>query len=118
MNYGPSSQTWLKYYLKKSKRGVAPPTYSRSARCRSFGASSQKFAEKTKFHNEKKKGQSLMNKQIWHWGNYSGFFGFFSRLVDDNAALILLRNTSPLTVSQDELRPIITDVAEILFEEE
>jgi hypothetical protein len=33
-----------------SKRGSATPTYSRSARCRSFGASSQKFAEKTKFH--------------------------------------------------------------------
>jgi anthranilate synthase/aminodeoxychorismate synthase-like glutamine amidotransferase len=32
------------------KRGSATPTYSRSARCRSFGASSQKFAEKTKFH--------------------------------------------------------------------
>jgi CubicO group peptidase (beta-lactamase class C family) len=58
------------------------------------------------------------HKQIWHWGNYSGFFGFFSRLVDDNSTIILLRNTSPLTVSQDELRPIITDVAEILFEEE
>jgi hypothetical protein len=33
-----------------SKRGSATPTYSRSARCRSFEASSQKFAEKTKFH--------------------------------------------------------------------
>jgi malonyl-CoA/methylmalonyl-CoA synthetase len=33
-----------------SKRGVAPPTHSRSARCHSLGASSQKFAEKTKFH--------------------------------------------------------------------
>jgi hypothetical protein len=33
-----------------SKRGVAPPTHSRSARCRSSGASSQKFAENTKFH--------------------------------------------------------------------
>ncbi|MGD2090572.1 MAG: hypothetical protein PVH61_30650 [Candidatus Aminicenantes bacterium] len=33
-----------------SKRGVAPPTHSRSARCRSFEASSQKFVEKTKFH--------------------------------------------------------------------
>jgi hypothetical protein len=33
-----------------SKRGSATPTHSRSARCRSFGASSQKFAEKTKFH--------------------------------------------------------------------
>jgi hypothetical protein len=32
------------------KKGVAPPTYSRSARCRSLGASSQKYAEKTKFH--------------------------------------------------------------------
>jgi anaerobic selenocysteine-containing dehydrogenase len=31
-----------------SKRGSATPTYSRSARCRSFGASSQKFSEKTK----------------------------------------------------------------------
>jgi hypothetical protein len=31
------------------KKGVAPPTYSRSDRCRSFGASSQKFAEKTRF---------------------------------------------------------------------
>jgi len=29
-------------------KGVAPPTYSRSARCRSFVASSQKFAGKTK----------------------------------------------------------------------
>ncbi|MGD2086984.1 MAG: ATP-binding protein [Candidatus Aminicenantes bacterium] len=28
-----------------SKRGSATPTYSRSARCRSFGASSQKFSE-------------------------------------------------------------------------
>jgi CubicO group peptidase (beta-lactamase class C family) len=56
------------------------------------------------------------HKQIWHWGNYSGFFGFFSRLVDDNSTIILLRNTSPLTVSQDELRPIITAVAEIMFE--
>ena len=33
-----------------SERGSATPTHSRSARCRSFGASSQKFAEKTKFH--------------------------------------------------------------------
>jgi hypothetical protein len=33
-----------------SKRGAAPPTHSRSARCRSLGASSQKFAEQTKFH--------------------------------------------------------------------
>jgi alpha-glucosidase len=33
-----------------SKRGVAPPTHSRSARCLSLGASSQKFAEKTGFH--------------------------------------------------------------------
>jgi len=32
------------------KRGSATPTHSRSARCRSFGASSQKFADKTKFH--------------------------------------------------------------------
>jgi hypothetical protein len=32
------------------QKGVAPPTYSRSDRCRSFRASSQKFAEKTKFH--------------------------------------------------------------------
>jgi len=32
-----------------SKRGSATPTHSRSDRCRSFGASSQKFAEKTKF---------------------------------------------------------------------
>jgi hypothetical protein len=33
-----------------SKRGSATPTHSRSAKCRSFGASSQKFAKKTKFH--------------------------------------------------------------------
>ncbi|MGD2088255.1 MAG: amino acid adenylation domain-containing protein [Candidatus Aminicenantes bacterium] len=33
-----------------SKRGVAPPTHSRSVRCRSLGASSQEFAGKTKFH--------------------------------------------------------------------
>ncbi|MGD2087989.1 MAG: amino acid adenylation domain-containing protein [Candidatus Aminicenantes bacterium] len=33
-----------------TKRGSATPTYSRSARCRTFGASSQKFVEKTKFH--------------------------------------------------------------------
>jgi len=32
-----------------SKRGSATPTHSRSDRCRSFGASSQKFAEKTRF---------------------------------------------------------------------
>jgi hypothetical protein len=31
------------------QKGVAPPTYSRSDRCRSFEASSQKFAEKTRF---------------------------------------------------------------------
>ncbi|MGD2092756.1 MAG: glycoside hydrolase family 97 N-terminal domain-containing protein [Candidatus Aminicenantes bacterium] len=31
-------------------KGSATPTYSRSARCRSLGASSQTFAEKTKFH--------------------------------------------------------------------
>jgi hypothetical protein len=37
------------FYRILIKRGVAPPTYSRSARWRSFGASSQKFAEKTKF---------------------------------------------------------------------
>jgi CubicO group peptidase (beta-lactamase class C family) len=57
------------------------------------------------------------HKQTWHWGNYSGFVGFFSRLVDDNATIILLKNTSPLSSSQDELRPVITDVAEILFED-
>jgi hypothetical protein len=33
-----------------SAEGMASPTYSLSARCRTFGASSQKFAEKTKFH--------------------------------------------------------------------
>jgi hypothetical protein len=33
-----------------SKRGSATPTHSRSARWRSLGASSQKFAEKTRFH--------------------------------------------------------------------
>ena len=32
-----------------SSRGSAPPTHSQSARFRSFGTSSQKFAEKTKF---------------------------------------------------------------------
>ncbi|MGD2084878.1 MAG: amino acid adenylation domain-containing protein [Candidatus Aminicenantes bacterium] len=38
-------------YVDFSKRGSAPPTHSRSARCRSFETSSQKFAEKTKFRN-------------------------------------------------------------------
>jgi hypothetical protein len=42
-----------------SKRGVAPPTYSRSARCRSLGTSSQKFAKKTKFHK-------VLVKRAWH----------------------------------------------------
>jgi hypothetical protein len=43
------------------KKGVAPPTHSRSARCRSLGASSQKFAEKTKFQKVLVKDTSLEN---------------------------------------------------------
>jgi putative flippase GtrA len=42
-----------------SKKGVAPPTHSRSDRCRSFGASSQKFAEKTKFQKVLVKKRSV-----------------------------------------------------------
>jgi hypothetical protein len=45
-----------------SKRGSATPTYSRSVRCRSFGASSQKFAEETKFHKKKAPGKEFINK--------------------------------------------------------
>lgn len=56
------------------------------------------------------------HKQAWHWGNYSGFVSFFSRLVEDDAVIIVLLNTSPTSTSQDELRPIITGAAEILFQ--
>jgi hypothetical protein len=50
---------------------VAPPTHSRSDRCRSFGASSQKFAEKTKFQKvlvkrappEKKRQEKVPGKK-------------------------------------------------------
>lgn len=56
------------------------------------------------------------HKQIWHWGAYVGFHSFFSRLVDHQVTIILLLNTSPVLGTQDELRPIVRDVAEIIFE--
>ncbi|MGD2089658.1 MAG: DEAD/DEAH box helicase [Candidatus Aminicenantes bacterium] len=67
--YGPIPQSFLATLNKSfsggsrgavfSKRGLATPTYSRSARCRSLGASSQKFAEKTKFQKVLVKSTSL-----------------------------------------------------------
>ena len=57
------------------------------------------------------------HKQTWHWGAYIGFHSFFSRLIDDNVTIILLLNTSPVLGTQDELRPIVTHTAEILFQE-
>jgi len=56
------------------------------------------------------------HRHIWHWGAYPGFHGYFSRLVDDRITIILLRNTSPVLGTQDELKPIIIDVTEMLLE--
>jgi hypothetical protein len=58
-----------------SKRGVAPPTYSRSARCRTFGASSQKFAEKTKFHKVLVKGGLDNYYQVYYHKDLIGKHG-------------------------------------------
>jgi CubicO group peptidase (beta-lactamase class C family) len=55
------------------------------------------------------------HKHIWHWGAYFGFHGYFSRLVDDNVTVILLRNTSPVLGIQDELRPIAARAAGIVL---
>jgi len=53
-------------------------------------------------------------KQIWHWGSYFGFHGYFCRLTDSRTTIILLLNISPLTGAPDELRPIANDIAIIL----
>jgi len=57
-----------------------------------------------------------LHKHIWHWGAYVGFHSYFSRLVEDKVTIILLLNTSPVLGTQDELKPIIEDVAKIVLE--
>jgi hypothetical protein len=67
----------------------ATPTHSRSAKCRSFGASSQKFAKKTKFHQVLVKGCGTPY-QLRAWHSYvvkiavikkAFFFAFFYRIL-------------------------------------
>lgn len=57
----------------------------------------------------------LPHKQIWHWGSYFGFYGYIARLVDDHVTIILQLNISPSTDQPDELRPMVEDVAAIVF---
>lgn len=56
------------------------------------------------------------HKHIWHWGAIFGFHSFFSRLVDDKVTIIILRNTTYVLGTQDELRPIATRAAEIVLD--
>ena len=60
--------------------------------------------------------QGQLHRHVWHWGAYVGFHSYFSRLVDDDITIILLLNTSPVLGTQDELKPYIQDVVELLFE--
>ena len=52
---------------KRENQGSATPAYSRSARCRTFGVSSQKFAEKTKFHKVLVIRPVLLRKKVPGW---------------------------------------------------
>ncbi len=54
-------------------------------------------------------------EHVWHWGAYFGFHSYISRIVDEKITIILLRNTSPVLGTEDELRSIIADVANILL---
>ncbi len=56
------------------------------------------------------------HKQIWHWGSYFGFHGYIARLVDDRVTILVELNIGPKTDSPYELRPMIEDVAEIVFQ--
>jgi CubicO group peptidase (beta-lactamase class C family) len=58
------------------------------------------------------------HKQIWHWGAYFGFHGYISRLVDDRVTIIIQFNTSPSSGSPEELRPMVEDVAAIVFSQD
>lgn len=56
------------------------------------------------------------HRQIWHWGSYFGFHGYIARLVDDRVTIIVELNVGAKTNSPYELRPIVEDVAEIVFQ--
>jgi CubicO group peptidase (beta-lactamase class C family) len=56
-----------------------------------------------------------LHKHIWHWGSYFGFHGFISRMVDDKVTVILLLNISPTLGTPDELKPIVSHAAGIVF---
>ncbi len=55
------------------------------------------------------------HKQIWHWGSYFGFQGYFARLVDDRVTIIIQFNLSPTIDGPFALRPMAEDVAAIVF---
>ncbi len=57
-------------------------------------------------------------RHVWHWGGYVGFHSYFSRLVDENVAVIVLLNTDPVLVTPDELRPIVEDAVAIVFSQD
>lgn len=60
----------------------------------------------------------IAHRHVWHWGAYSGFHSFISRLLDDRVTIILLSNLSPPLGTPEDLMPVVERVAEILFEEE
>jgi len=55
------------------------------------------------------------HRQVWHWGAYFGFHGYFARFVDDRVTVILLSNLAPPTYTPEDLKPAVVRVAEILF---
>ncbi len=54
---------------------------------------------------------------VWHWGSYSGFHSYFSRLTEAKITVILLSNiTAPDMNDPDQLRPLARHAASLVLQ--